>query len=68
MWLHWTQVYLFYNQKIIYPCGTYIQSQVNTGINIGIMTHVLYSNPPISQLNSLCNEFTSVWPMFVYNS
>ena len=31
------QVYLFYNQKIIDPCGTYIQSQVNTGINIGIM-------------------------------
>ena len=31
------QVYLFYNQKIIDPCGTYIQSQVNTGINIGII-------------------------------
>ena len=30
-------VYLFYNQKIIDPCGTYIQSQVNTGINIGII-------------------------------
>ena len=25
------------------------------------------SNPPISQFNSLCNEFTSVWSMFVYN-
>ena len=31
------QVYLFYNQKIIDLCGTYIQSQVNTGINIGII-------------------------------
>jgi len=35
-------------------------------------THVLYSvvitlqsNSPSSQFNSLCNEFTSVWPMFV---
>ena len=28
---------LFYNQKIIDPCGTYIQSQVNTGINKGII-------------------------------
>ena len=26
------------------------------------------SNPPISQSNSLCNEFTSVWSMFVYSS
>jgi len=25
------------------------------------------SNAPISQFNSLCNEFTSVRPMFVYN-
>ena len=25
------------------------------------------SNPPISQFNSLCNEFTNVWSMFVYN-
>jgi len=38
-------------------------------------TRVLYSvvitrqsNPPISQFNSLCNELTSVWSMFVYNS
>jgi len=38
------------------------------------MTRVLYSveitrqsNPPISQFNSLCNEFTSFWSMFVYN-
>ena len=38
-------------------------------------THVLYSvvitrqsNSPISQFNSLCNEFTSVWTMFVYNT
>ena len=30
-------IYLFYNKKIIDPCGTYIQSQVNTGINIGII-------------------------------
>jgi len=37
-------------------------------------TRVLYyvvitrkSNPPISQFNSPCNEFTSVWSMFVYN-
>ena len=35
------QVYLFYNQKIIDPCGTYIQSQVNTGINIGIIYNLL---------------------------
>jgi len=26
------------------------------------------SNTPISQFNSLCNEFTSVWTMFVYNT
>jgi len=26
------------------------------------------SNPPISKFNSPCNEFTSVWSMFVYNS
>jgi len=25
------------------------------------------SNSPISQFNSLCNEFTSAWSMFVYN-
>ena len=25
------------------------------------------TNPPISQFNSLCNEFTSVWSMLVYN-
>ena len=38
-------------------------------------TRVLYSvvitrqsNPPISQFNSLCNEFTSVWSMCVYNN
>ena len=38
-------------------------------------THVLYSvvitwqsNPAISQFNSLCNGFTSVWSMFVYNT
>ena len=30
-------VHLFYNQNIIDPCGTHIQSQVNTGINIGII-------------------------------
>ena len=39
------------------------------------LTRVLYSvvltrqsNPPISQFNSPCNEFTSVWSMFVYNT
>ena len=38
VWLQvYRQVYLFYNQKIIDPCGTYIQSQVNTGINIGVI-------------------------------
>ena len=26
------------------------------------------SNPPISQFNSPCNEFTSFWSMFVYNN
>ena len=38
-------------------------------------TRVLYSivitwqsSPPISQLNSMCNAFTSVWSMFVYNT
>ena len=38
-------------------------------------TRVLYSGvitrqskPPISQFNSLCNEFTSFWSMFVYNT
>jgi len=31
------EFFLFDNQKIIDPCGTYIQSQVNTGINIGII-------------------------------
>jgi len=38
-------------------------------------TRVLYyvvitrqSNPPISQFNSPCNEFMSVWSMFVYNN
>ena len=38
-------------------------------------THALYSvvitchsNPPISQFNSPCNEFTTVWSMFVYNT
>ena len=37
-------------------------------------TRVLYSIvitrqsiPPISQFNSLCNELTSFWSMFVYN-
>ena len=38
-------------------------------------TRVLYSvvltrqsNPPISHFNSPCNEFKSVWSMFVYNT
>ena len=38
-------------------------------------TRVLYSvvitwqsNPTISQFNSLCNEFTGFWSMFVYNT
>ena len=38
-------------------------------------TRVLYSvvitqqsNPPISQFNSLYNEFTSFWSMFIYNT
>ena len=38
-------------------------------------TRVLYSvvitrqsNPPISQFNRLCNEFMSVWSIFVYNT
>jgi len=26
------------------------------------------SNPPILQFTSLCNEITSVWSMFVYNT
>ena len=26
------------------------------------------SNSPISQFNSLCNEFTSFWSMFIYNT
>ena len=26
------------------------------------------SNPPISQFNSPCNDFTSFWSMFVYNT
>ena len=34
-------VYLFYNQRIIDPCGTYMQSQVNTGIKIGIIYNLL---------------------------
>ena len=39
------------------------------------LTSVLYSvvitqqsNLPISQFNSPCNEFTSVWSMFLYNT
>jgi len=38
-------------------------------------TRVIYSvviawqsNPPILQFNSPCDEFTSVWSMFVYNT
>ena len=38
-------------------------------------TRVIYSvvitrpcNLPISEFNSPCNEFTSVWSMFAYNS
>ena len=31
-----------------------------------IMT--LQSNPPISQFNRLCNEFTSVWSMLQCNT
>ena len=38
-------------------------------------TRVLYSvvitwqsNPPISQFNSQCNEFTCFWSMFIYNN
>jgi len=26
------------------------------------------SNPPISQFRRPCNEFTSVWPVFTYNT
>ena len=44
------------------------------GVSCVYNEHVLYSvvitwksNPPISQFNSLCNEFTSVWSMFLYN-
>jgi len=31
-------------------------------------TRVLYSVVITRPLNSLCNEFISVWSMFVYNS
>ena len=42
------QVYLFYNQKIIDPCGTYIQSQVNTGIyrcRVDVLVFHLFIEP-----------------------
>ena len=40
-------------------------------IGHGLYTAVVItrqSNPPISQFNRPCNEFTSFWSMFVYNS
>ena len=33
-----------------------------------INQNLVYSIPPISQFNSPCNEYTSVWSMFVYNN
>jgi len=33
-----------------------------------IYNTTIYSNPPVSQLNSPCSEFTSVWSMFPCNS
>ena len=45
------------------------------GVAFGQRTCVLYSvvmtrqsNTPILQFNSPCNEFTSFWSMFVYNT
>ena len=34
---------------------------------IGVTCVYNVSNIPISQFKSLCNEFTSIWSMFVYN-
>jgi len=44
------------------------------GVTYVYNRHVFYtvvitrqSNPPISTFSSLCNEFTSVWSIFVYS-
>ena len=52
----YSSVYLFYNRKIIDPCGTYIHSQVNTGINVGI----IYNWLTLSNLNyRTCKKHTN---------
>ena len=50
------------------------QMHYKIGVTYVYNRHVFYtvvitrqSNPPISTFSSLCNEFTSVWSMFVYN-
>ena len=52
-------------------CTNALQNRCYTCIQ---WTRVLYSlvitwqsNPPISQFNCLCNEFTNFWSMFIYN-
>ena len=39
-----------------------------TRVLITLLYQTRQSNPPISQFNSQCNEFTSFWSKFVYNS
>ena len=43
-----------FNQHKIFTCCT--------------CNNTIQSNPPISQFNSLCNKFTSVWSMFPCNT
>jgi len=44
----------------------FIGENQGTGVESVVITR--QSNPPISQFDSPCNEFTSFWSMFVYNS
>ena len=65
-WQVW-QVYLFYNQKIIDPCGTYIQSQVNTDINIGIKKTKKTKNPPKNMYVNNTKILLLIYNVYIYD-
>ena len=68
---------LYENIDEILPNKLHGPTHYKIGVTCVYHGHVFYtlyyvitwqSNPSISQFNSLCNEFMSVWSMFVYNT
>ena len=62
------------HMSIVYTCNVFcnalahvIYSGISGQFSLYSVVITRYSNPPISQFSSPCNEFTIVWSMFVYN-